>query len=111
MTRLYGRALKGERVRGEKPLNRGNNVSNISALSLQEVVVTRNIHGSVDAVTFEAFIMVDVVPKLKPNSVIMDHAKIQGIEMVRSAIEETGAKLIYLSPYSPEFSPIEQGQK
>ncbi|MGK7931517.1 MAG: transposase, partial [Microcystaceae cyanobacterium] len=28
-------------------------------------------------------------------------------EMVRETIENTGAKLIYLSPYSPEFSPIE----
>ena len=27
--------------------------------------------------------------------------------MVREAIEKVGAKLIYLSPYSPEFSPIE----
>jgi transposase len=27
--------------------------------------------------------------------------------MVREFIEEAGAKLIYLSPYSPEFSPIE----
>ena len=26
MTRLYGRALKGERVRGEKPLKRGQNI-------------------------------------------------------------------------------------
>ncbi len=27
--------------------------------------------------------------------------------MVREAIEKAGARLIYLSPYSPEFSPIE----
>jgi len=27
--------------------------------------------------------------------------------MVREAIEKVGTKLIYLSPYSPEFSPIE----
>lgn len=35
MTRFYGRALKGERCRGEKPLKRGKNVSIISALSLE----------------------------------------------------------------------------
>lgn len=37
----------------------------------------------------------------------MDNAKIHQGEMVREVIEKAGAKLIYLSPYSPEFSPIE----
>lgn len=37
----------------------------------------------------------------------MDNAKIHLGEMVRELIEKAGAKLIYLSPYSPEFSPIE----
>lgn len=27
---------------------------------------------------------------------------------VREAIEEAGAKLLYLPPYSPDFNPIEQ---
>ena len=35
------------------------------------------------------------------------NAKIHQGEMVREAIEKAGAKLVYLSPYSPEFSPIE----
>ena len=108
MTRLYGRALKGERVRGEKPLKRGQNISLLSALSLEKVVASRNIYGSVDAITFEAFVVVDLVPKLKKGDcIIMDNAKIHQGKMVRKAIEKTGAKLIYLSPDSPEFSPIE----
>lgn len=37
----------------------------------------------------------------------MDNATIHQSKMVREAIEGVGAKLIYLSPYSPEFSPIE----
>ena len=37
----------------------------------------------------------------------MDNAKFHYGEMVRESIEQAGAKLIYLSPYSPEFSPIE----
>jgi transposase len=35
----------------------------------------------------------------------MDTAKINCGEMVKQFIEEAGAKLIYLSPYSLEFSP------
>jgi transposase len=42
----------------------------------------------------------------------MDNAKINCGEMVKEFIEEAGSKLIYLSPYSPEFSPEKKfGQK
>ena len=37
----------------------------------------------------------------------MDNAKINCGEMVKEFIEETGAKLIYLSAYSRDFSPRE----
>ena len=37
----------------------------------------------------------------------MDNARIHLGDMVKELIEKAGAKLIYLSPYSPEFSPIE----
>ena len=106
MVRLYGRALKGKRAREGKPLKRGTNISLISALwSTTEVVASRNIYGAVNGITFEAFILRELVPKLwKGACVVMDNAKIHCGEMVKEFIEEAGAKLIYLSPYSPEFS-------
>ena len=109
MVRLYGRALKGQRARGEQPLKRGTNISLISALSsAEEVVASRNIYGAVNGITFEEFILIELVPKLWQGAcVVMDNAKIHCGEMVKEFIEEAGAKLIYLSPYSPEFSPIE----
>lgn len=55
MIRMYARALKGKIARGKKPQKRGKNISLISALSLEEVVASRNIYGTVDKVTFEAF--------------------------------------------------------
>ncbi len=74
----------------------------------EKVLATTHIYGAVDGVTFEAFIVQKLVPKLwKDACVIMDNAKIHLGEMVREVIEKAGANLIYLSPYSPEFSPIE----
>ena len=105
---MYARAIKGKRARGEKPQKRGRNISIISALSLEEVLVSSNIYGSVDGVTFEAFIVKELVPQLWKNAcVVMDNARIHRGEIVKEVIEQAGAKLIYLSPYSPEFSPIE----
>ena len=108
MLRLYARARKGKRARGKKPQKRGRNISIISALSLEKVVASSNIYGSVDQITFEAFIIKKLVPKLRKNAcVVMDNARIHLGAMVKEAIEQIGAKVIYLSPYSPEFSPIE----
>lgn len=108
MLRIYARALKGQRARGSKPQKRGKNVSLLTALSLNKVITSSNIYGAVDGVTFEAFIANKLVPKLWKNAcVVMDNAKIHLGEEIRVLIESVGAKLIYLSPYSPEFSPIE----
>ena len=108
MVRMYARALKGCRARGTKPQKRGKNISLLTALSLDKVVASNNIYGAVDGITFEAFIANKLVPKLWKNAcVVMDNAKIHLGEKIRELIEGAGAKLIYLSPYSPEFSPIE----
>ena len=108
MLRIYGRALKGQRARGSKPQKRGKNVSLLAALSLNQVIASSNIYGAVNGVTFEAFIANKLVPNLWSGAcVVMDNAKIHLGEEIRVLIESVGAKLIYLSPYSPEFNPIE----
>lgn len=107
MVRLYARALKGQRARGEKPQKRGKNISLIAALSVKEVVASVNIYGAVDGVTFEAFVKQKLIPKIWDACIVMDNARIHQGELVREFIEIAGAKLIYLSAYSPEFSPIE----
>ena len=108
MERWYARSLRGERARGKKLRKRGKNVSLLSALSLEKVVASTQVSGSIDGTTFEAFIAKKLVPNLWKNAcVVMDNAKFHQGEMVRELIEQAGANLVYLPPYSPEFSPIE----
>ena len=103
---MQGR-LKGSRTQGSKPNKRGRNVSIIGALSVNEVLTPVNLIGTTDAITFEAFIIRKLVPKLwKGACVVMDNCTIHTGEEVEKAIKKKGAKLIYLSPYSPDFSPI-----
>jgi transposase len=40
--------------------------------------------------------------------VIMDNLAAHKVAGVRQLIESTGARLLYLPPYSPDFNPIEQ---
>ena len=56
-------------------------------------MASRNIYGAVNGITFEAFILRELVPKLgKGACVVMDNAKIHCGEMVKEFIEEAGAK-------------------
>ena len=77
MLRLYARSLKGTRDREKKPQKRGRNISMIGALSVEKVLGKANIYGAVDGVTFEGFIVKELVPNLWEGAcVVMDNAKI-----------------------------------
>ncbi len=39
--------------------------------------------------------------------VVMDNASVHKVDEVKDLIQKTGAKLIYLPPYSPDLNPIE----
>jgi len=108
MVRLYARSLKGSRTQGPKPNKRGRNVSIIGSISVNEVLTLVNLIGTTDAITFEVFIIRKLVPQLwKGACVVMENCTIHTGEEVEKAITKKRGKLIYLSPYLPDFSPIE----
>lgn len=108
LTRLCARSPKGTRAHGKRPQKRGKNVSVIGAIGLQAIIAHVAVMGSVDKLTFEAFIACKLVPKLWAGAcVIMDNASIHFSEEITRLITAAGAQLIYLPPYSPDFSPIE----
>ena len=50
-----------------------------------------------------------LAPTLKPGDiVIMDNLSAHKVAGARALIERTGARLMFLPPYSPDFNPIEQ---
>ena len=72
------------------------------------IIASTNIYGSCNRITFEAFINNKLVPELWAGAcVVLDNSSIHKGEEIRAAIEAVGAKLVFLSPYSPEFNPIE----
>jgi transposase len=108
MARLQGRSLRGERVYDSVPLNRGKNVSIIAAIALKGLLAFVNILGASNSLVFEAFIARLLVPNLwKGACVVMDNASIHKEKEIRPLLEKVGAKLVFLPPYSPDFSPIE----
>jgi transposase len=58
--------------------------------------------------TFEAFICAKLVPVLKAgNYVMMDNAQAHKCARIEEEIKAAGATLVFLPPYSPDLSPIE----
>lgn len=108
MTRLYARALKGKRAQGSRPDKRGKNVTLIAAMSLKGILATLTFQGGNDQLAFKTYVNEVLVPNLWPGAcVIMDNFSSHKVAGIKESIESVGAHLIYLSPYSPEFSPIE----
>jgi transposase len=109
LTRLYGRAPRGERVVGSVPQNYGANVTMIGALGIGGLEALRTVEGATDGEVFRAYVKGVLGPTLKRGDiVVMDNLGAHKVKGIREAIEARGAKLIYLPPYSPDLSPIEK---
>lgn len=108
MVRLLARSAKGQRAHGKRLQKRGKNVSMLGAIGLSGVITQVPMLGAVDGLLFEAFIAQKLVPKLwKGACVILDNCPIHKGETVVALIQAAGANVIFLPPYSPEFSSIE----
>jgi transposase len=108
LTRRYGRAAPGIRVEDAVPFNPGPNVSVIGALSVRGIGAVMSLEGATDGPVFLAYIREVLAPTLAQGDVVvMDNLRVHKVAGVREAIEAAGAKLLYLSPYSPDLSPIE----
>jgi transposase len=108
MTHLYARAPRGQRAYGNRPEKRGKNVTMIGAIALKGFMAPVTFEGGTDAEAFKAYIRQVLVPQLWPGAcVVMDNFTSHKVAGVQEAIEAAGARLVYLSPYSPEFNPIE----
>jgi transposase len=108
MTRLSGRAPRGQRVRESVPRNYGTQTSIISALSLVGAQATMTVEGAVDTETFNAYVEQVLRPTIRPGDVlVLDNLSAHRASRIEEVAGECGAQVLWLAPYSPDFSPIE----
>lgn len=109
LTRLYGRAPRGERAVGSVPINYGSNLTIIGAMGTSGLEALMTVEGATDGEIFRVYVGEVLCPTLRPGDiVVMDNLGAHKVSGIREAIEGRGAKLIYLPPYSPDLSPIER---
>jgi transposase len=110
MARDDGRAPRGRRAPGATPGQRGRQVTMVGALGLVGVVAAVMVAGGMDGAAFLVFVQEVLAPQLRPGQVVvLDHLQAHKMAGGREAIAAMGARLLYLPPDSPDFSPIEDG--
>jgi transposase len=108
MTRRYARATKGKRAYGTCPQNRGTNITLIGALATKGFLAPFMFEGWTNKEAFLTYVAEVLLPQLWPGAcVVMDNLPAHKAIIVRELIESVGAKVVFLSPYSPDFNPIE----
>jgi transposase len=108
LTRLYGRAPKGQRVPEAVPHGRGKVTTILGALGTTGMQAGMTVETSTDADVFEVFVEQVLGPTLRAGQVVvMDNLSAHKQERVRELIEARGCQLQYLPPYSPDLNPIE----
>jgi transposase len=109
MARLRARAPRGERAYGPVPRNRGKNTTLIASMGTGGMGPCLAVEGATTKVVFEAYVERVLAPSLLPGRVIvMDNLGAHKGDRVRELVEERGCDLLFLPPYSPDFSPIEE---
>ena len=108
MTRLYGRGGSHERVVEAVPDTRFHRTTILSSVRLDGTIVPIVFEGALNGNIFKAYVAEWLVPSLRPGDiVVMDNLSSHKVSGVVAAIEEAGAMVLFLPPYSPDFNPIE----
>ena len=108
MTRPRGRCPKGERLHVGIPHGHWKTTTLVCCLGINGMVAPMVYDGPINRVVFVAYVEQFLVPVLTPDDiVIMDNLPAHKGDLIRKAIETTGATLRFLPPYSPDLNPIE----
>jgi len=108
LLRRYGRSPRGTRLRDHTPCGHWETHTVIATLRLEGLDAPAVFDGPIDSPSFLAYIEQVLVPTLRPGDVVvLDNLTVHKQPDVRIAIEQAGASLRFLPPYSPDFNPIE----
>ena len=108
MTRLRGRAPRGERLIDKTPHGHWKTTTLIAALGVEGMRCSTVVDGAVNGDVFEAFVEQVLVPELRSGDVVvMDNLSSHKRQRIRELIEDADARLVFLPPYSPDLNPIE----
>lgn len=108
-TRRYARALGGQRVGQAVPLKRGRSLTLIGALSVRGLHGVQVLTGALTHQSFALYISRILGPRLRRGDVlVLDNLRVHHLTGLREWLAARGIEVLFLPPYSPDFTPVEQ---
>jgi transposase len=76
-------------------------------MSLRGLVATLTVEGAVDTLCFDAYLGQVLAPRLRPgDAVVPDNPGAHRASRIEEVAEGRGAQVLWLAPYSPDFSRL-----
>ena len=108
LTRRRGRAPQGQRCVGRVPHGTWQTTTCVGALRVTGLTAPLVLDGPLTTAAFRAYVAQLLGPTLRPGDrVILDNLAVHKDPLSAQTIEQTGARLLFLPPYSPDLTPIE----
>lgn len=108
MTRLRGRAPKGERVFSRAPHGHWQTTTMMSSIRLDGSTACMALEGTTDTESFRAYVQAVLAPALRSGDiVVMDNLSPHKSDPTLALIRQAGAAVLFLPAYSPDLNPIE----
>jgi len=109
MTRLRGRAPRGQRVHAKSPQGHWHTTTMIGSIRWDGSIACMAIEGAADTEVFQAYVRQVLCPTLRAGDVvIMDNLSPHKSEPTLSLLTQAGAEVLFLPAYSPDLNPIEK---
>ena len=108
MARLYGRCLKGQRLRSKAPFGHWKTQTFIAGLRCFGLTAPFVVDRPMNRRIFETYVETQLAPTLsKGDVVILDNLAAHKSPRAEAFIRARGAWMLFLPPYSPDLDPIE----
>lgn len=109
LTRLRGRAPRGQRVHAACPCGNWHTTTLIGALRLDGSTACMSIEGAADTPVFDTYVRQVLLPTLRTGDiVVMDNLSPHKNEPTLQLLAQVGVEVLFLPAYSPDFNPIEK---
>lgn len=108
MGRSHAWVQRGHEFVEPRPMNWGTNLTLLGAIRATGWVTLSTKWRAVTAEYFVEWVRRRLAPRLRPGDIVLlDNLRAHQDPAVRSILAARGARLRFLPPYSPDFSPIE----
>lgn len=108
MASPYARAPRGERAEALGRRNTGKNMTLLAGITLDGMTAPFVVEGAVTTAVMETYLQHILLPTLRVGDVvILDNLSVHHAATVTQLLTQHGCQVLFLPPYSPDFSPIE----